>query len=234
METVYLIHGLMGTSNYHFAPQVQEWNTEYNLVLLDLPGHGDNPEKARTPFFEQGLTWVCDKIKEIGKGHIIGLSLGGNLAIHLALKYPELCKSIVLTGYVPSIPENLIGIMEEQYKMFLKVPEENPELAEEFMQLHGKRWYETLKIVLKEMTYNYPKITFEQIKDISVPTLVLNGSKEQHEREAASVMADLNSNIEIALLSGGGHTANLEEPIAYNIIVKSFWDRANLKFNKQQ
>jgi len=229
MEKVYLIHGLMGTSDYHFRPQIQAWQKEYDVVPLDLPGHGNNPEEPEESFFQQALSWVYNQIKTRGRGHILGLSLGASVAIHLALEHPNLCESIVLTGYIPAVPKDMAGIMERQYEMLLNIEENNPEVAKEFMELHGDRWYQTLKTVLREMTFNYPTVSREQIQKLSVPALVLNGAIEQHERNAACEMANLNREIQIGLIPEAGHTANLQQSDVYNLMVKSLWNRIDSK-----
>ena len=225
VSTIYLIHGLMGTSQYHFGQQIQAWQTSHDVVPLDLPGHGNNPCEAHDPFIQPALTWVREQIEKHGKGHIVGLSLGASVAIHVALKYPELCDSIVLTGYVPAIPSNMTGIMEEQYEMLLNIEENSPEVAKEFMSLHGEKWHQTLKAVLKDITFNYPTVTHEQIQRLNVPTLVLNGSTEKHERDAVCEMANLNEAIQGGLIPGAGHTANMQQPDTYNLVVQAFWTR---------
>ncbi|SHK70769.1 alpha/beta fold hydrolase [Alicyclobacillus tolerans] len=227
MSKIYLIHGLMGTSILHFKNQIQAWCVSHEVIALDLPGHGKNQFEAQDPFFQSALGWVSEQIQMQGKGHIVGLSLGASVAIHLALRIPKLCESIVLTGYAPAIPTHMTGIMKEQYEAFLNIEENNPEVAREFMRLHGENWYQTLKAVLKDFTFNYPTVTFEQIQKLNVPTLVLNGSNEKHERDAVFEMANSNKIIQAGLIPGAGHTANMERPEIYNLVVQTFWDNMN-------
>lgn len=213
----------MGTSRNHFAQQIETWRDDDNLIALDLPGHGCNPDTADKSFFRQALTWAYEQILRQGKGHIIGLSLGATVAIHLALEHPAACESIVLTGYVPAIPSHMTGLMEQQREMFLHVEEHNPEIAQEFKDLHGERWRQTLRAVLDDMTYNFPTVTPEQIRGLNLPTLVLNGANEQYERDAACEMANLNDRVQVGLIPGAGHTANMERPDIYNLMVTSFF-----------
>lgn len=229
MSTVYLIHGLMGTAEYHFGQQIRAWENDHDVVPLNLPGHGTASDRAQDPFFQPALSWVLGQIKERGKGHIVGLSLGASIAIHLALTHPELCKSIVLTGYVPAVPINMAGIMEQQYETFLHIEENNPEVAKEFMGLHGDKWYQTLCAVLKDMTFNYPGVSVEQLQGLSVPALVLNGAVQRHERDAACEMATLNDRIQVGLVPGAGHTANMQQADIYNLMVEAFWARLQHK-----
>lgn len=225
MTRVYVIHGLMGTAAYHFGPQIEAWNERYTVIPIDLPGHGSTREAATEPYFGSALNWVAGQIRTRGPGHLVGLSLGASVAIHMGLEHPELCESLVLTGYAPVIPANMTDLMEQQYHMFLAIQDTNPALAKEFEALHGERWHNTLKAVLTDMTYHYPAVAPEQIRTLSVPTLVLNGSAERHEREAACDMANLNDQVEAGLVPGAGHTAEMQQPDAYTRIVEAFWDR---------
>ena len=225
MRKIYLIHGLMGTARQHFGPQIQEWETADDVIPLDLPGHGTQPGEAPVPFFRSALEWVIEQVKDHGRGHLVGLSLGASVAIHLAILHPELCESITLTGYAPAIPAEMAPLMEQQYKAFSNIRETAPEVAAEFETLHGDKWYKTLKAVLDDMTFHYPTVSREQIQSLGVPTLVLNGSKELYEREAACEMARLNDRIEAGLIPGAGHTAGLQQPALYSLMVQTFWER---------
>jgi pimeloyl-ACP methyl ester carboxylesterase len=93
------------------------------IIPLDLPGHGANSTPAPRPFFEKTLRGVIEQIEREGVGHLVGLSLGASLAIHVALARPELCQSIVLTGYAPAIPAGMNEMMQTQYEMFLHIEE---------------------------------------------------------------------------------------------------------------
>ena len=223
MRTIYLIHGLMGTAQHHFGPQLQEWSATDDVITLDLPGHGSRPDEAPVPYFQGALAWAHAQIEAHGRGHIVGLSLGASVAMHLAMQYPDLCETIVLTGYAPAIPAHMEPLMEQQYETFSNLRETAPEVAAEFERLHGDKWYRTLKAVLDDMTFHYPAVGPKQIQRLQVPTLVLNGAQEPHERDAACEMARLNDQITVGLIPGAGHTAELQQPVLYNLMVTTFW-----------
>lgn len=222
---IYVIHGLMGTARQHFGPQLEEWNSSHEVIPLDLPGHGPDSDEAPTPYFSAARAWAAQQMACRGSGHIVGLSLGASVAMHLAIEYPQLCESLVLTGYAPAIPEDLRPLMEQQYQTFSKISETAPDVAAEFALWHGEKWYRTLMAVMDDMTFHYPTVAAEQIQRLRVPTLVLNGAQEAHERQAACEMADLNGHVRVGLIPGAGHTAELQQPALYNLMVKTFWDQ---------
>ncbi|MBY6037666.1 alpha/beta hydrolase [Fictibacillus nanhaiensis] len=221
-QRLYLIHGLMGTGEQHFHPQLMNLKDKFDLYPIDLPGHGSNQEPAADPYFEHALEWVAQHIRIQGKGHIMGVSLGASIGIHLAIRYPELVESLILTGYAPFIPQYLEETMEKQYHSFLAIKETAPETASHFQSLHGDRWYKTLKLVLDTFTYHYPTMTKVDFEKLIVPTLLLNGEKEKHECEAAILLKEYSKNIHIGLVPFAGHVANLEQPEMYNHLVTTF------------
>jgi pimeloyl-ACP methyl ester carboxylesterase len=222
IERVYFLHGFMGTGKSHFSNQISTMKNDYECILIDLPGHGHAAVQAKDDYFEEAIKYVVTQIRNKGEGFIIGLSLGASLAMHIALREPELVRGIVLTGYSPFIPEKLKGVMDKQNEYFLNIEENDRNIADHFMSLHGEKWKTTLKKVLHIMTFHYPVVTKTEIEQIKVPALILNGSSELHEVEAVTYLKQANHNINSGLVPFAGHTANIEEPGIYNQIVKRF------------
>ncbi|MFZ3580309.1 alpha/beta fold hydrolase [Virgibacillus sp. DJP39] len=198
------------------------FKSNYELILLDLPGHGEYKAKISNDYFEDTLDWTVSEIKKNGKGYILGLSLGASLAIHIAQREPNLVNGIVLTGYSPYIPDELKDIMVNQYNYFINIEENDENIAAHFQDVHGEKWFDTLKKVLYTMTFNYPSVTDKELTRLKVPTLVLNGSKDIHEIEAVTYIKRQNKEIEIGLVPIAGHTANIDQPDVYNCMVNEF------------
>ncbi|MGA9288085.1 MAG: alpha/beta hydrolase [Anaerobacillus sp.] len=219
---VYLLHGFMGTADLHFEQQKTCFEKTMEVVALTLPGHGDSKVKAEENYFERALDWVIEEMRQTGPGYLIGLSLGASLAIHIAIREPELVEGIVLTGYTPFIPDYLKNVMEEQYAYFNHIEENDKETAAYFKEIHGDQWFDMLQKVNKMMTYHYPSVSENQIAEIEVPVMVLNGGNELYEIEAVQFMKRSNDEIKIGLIPDAGHTANIDQPELYNSIVQQF------------
>ena len=219
---VYLLHGFMGTADLHFGQQKTFFEKNMEVVALTLPGHGDSKVKAEENYFERALDWVIEEMRQTGPGYLIGLSLGASLAIHIAIREPELVEGIVLTGYTPFIPDYLKNVMEEQYAYFNHIEENDKETAAYFKEIHGDQWFDMLQKVNKMMTYHYPSVSENQIAEIEVPVMVLNGGNELYEIEAVQFMKRSNDKIKIGLIPDAGHTANIDQPELYNSIVQQF------------
>ncbi|UOQ45467.1 alpha/beta fold hydrolase [Halobacillus salinarum] len=222
MKKIYMLHGFMGTADAHFSNQISYFNEQYEIIPIDLPGHGDSSVDAAENYFDRTLDYVEAQIEESGAGYLLGLSLGASLAGHMALRKPELVDGIILTGYTPYIPEGLKEAMEKQYDYFLTIEENDITIARTFEQLHGDKWKKTLQHVLHNITFHYPTLTEEKIKQLNVPVLLLNGSVDQHEVEAVAYVKNVKNDALIGLIPGAGHTANMDQPEMFNRIVENF------------
>jgi pimeloyl-ACP methyl ester carboxylesterase len=227
LEKIYLLHGFMGTSETHFIHQKEHFTDAYEVELIDLPGHGASTLEAEEDYIEQTIVYIINEIKSKGRGYLLGLSLGASLAIHIALREPDLVKGIILTGYSPFIPEEFKEMMESQYHHFMNIEENDQDVARQFKELHGEKWKATMKNVLYKMTYHYPSVSEDEINGIKPSVLVLNGSNEMYEVESALYMKKYNPDISIGLIPGAGHTANIDQHEIYNRMVENFLQRMN-------
>lgn len=216
MKRIYFLHGFMGTGQTHFEQQIAYFKKEYDVIVMDLPGHGTSEDAAAVEYIEQATVSLINRIRETGPGHLVGLSLGASLAIQVALKAPELVDGIILTGYTPVVPEELKEVMTQQYTYFLDIKQHEPLIAAQFEDLHGTRWQETMQRVLHQMTFRYPTMTKQSLQHLQAPVFILNGMVQEHEVTGASRFQREYPNTQIHLIPDAGHTANLDQPDLFN------------------
>jgi pimeloyl-ACP methyl ester carboxylesterase len=80
------------------APQFEHFSRAHRVVAVDLRGHGesDKPEQDYTVAgFADDLVWLCGRL-ELTKPVIVGHSMGGNIALELAARYPDVPAAIVM------------------------------------------------------------------------------------------------------------------------------------------
>ena len=96
--TVLCLHGLGGTKA-SFMPNVRGLADEYRVIAADLPGFGDSDKPITAaydaPYFARTVIDLMDAL-EIERAHLIGNSMGGRVAIEVALIEPERVEKIVL------------------------------------------------------------------------------------------------------------------------------------------
>lgn len=92
-----LVHG-WGMSSSVWNALVPELSRRYRLIRVDLPGHG----RSRGLPFESTEAVVAQLGRIVSApAHWVGWSLGGVLALALALRRPELVKRLVLVSSTP-------------------------------------------------------------------------------------------------------------------------------------
>ena len=105
-EWVTFVHGAGGSSSIWFK-QVRDFKKHFNVLILDLRGHGDSKPTLKDTFkakytfdsITADIVEVIDHLK-IKKSHFIGISLGTILIRNLAEKRPELVKSMIMGGAI--------------------------------------------------------------------------------------------------------------------------------------
>ncbi len=109
---VVLIHEGIGDSRM-FAPQMAALSARHQVVRYDLHGYGRSG-KPQTPYTNHEALDALLQHLGIKKTAILGMSMGGNIALDYALTYPEKVSGLILIGAgldgVPSDPETLAFI----------------------------------------------------------------------------------------------------------------------------
>ncbi|HVB01148.1 MAG TPA: alpha/beta fold hydrolase [Acidimicrobiales bacterium] len=97
---IVLVHGFTQSAK-SWSRLAPELAGTHNVVAVDLPGHGRS-----TNISPADLTETARLVGEVG-GHAIyvGYSLGGRVALTLALDHPELVKALVLISASPGIAD---------------------------------------------------------------------------------------------------------------------------------
>jgi 3-oxoadipate enol-lactonase len=101
-ELVVLLHGI-GGSRIAWEPQLSSLSAAgYLAAAWDMPGYGASAPPHEWSFdalARAAATWI----RGFGEGaaHVVGLSMGGMVALHLALMEPALVRSLVLCDTSP-------------------------------------------------------------------------------------------------------------------------------------
>ena len=89
---VLLLHGLGGTKASFFDTAASLARAGYRVHAMDLPGFGSSSKPALVqygaPFAARTIVGVMDAL-EIDQAHIVGNSMGGRVALEIALEHPD-------------------------------------------------------------------------------------------------------------------------------------------------
>lgn len=102
-QVVVLIHGL-GSSGADWAFQVPPLVDGYRLILPDLPGSGqsDPPRAGFSIAAMADALWQFLDAIDATQPHVVGFSLGGAVALEMALQRPTHVSRLVLINSLPS------------------------------------------------------------------------------------------------------------------------------------
>jgi pimeloyl-ACP methyl ester carboxylesterase len=106
LPAILLVHG-WGCDHTSLAAQAEFFSRSHRVVSVDLRGHGasDAPHQDYTmAAFADDLAWLCAKLG-LTKPAVIGHSMGGNVVLEFAARYPDLPASIVLLDTVMLVPQ---------------------------------------------------------------------------------------------------------------------------------
>lgn len=94
-EPILFIHGL-GASRWMWWQQESAFS-DHQLIMVDLPGHG---KSAATPWVSLADTieLIAHQVIKNRAVHVVGLSLGGHIALELAKHFPEKVLSLFISG----------------------------------------------------------------------------------------------------------------------------------------
>ena len=97
---VVFVHGLFG--------QGKNWTTiargladSHRVTLIDLPNHGHSPWTDRVDYLDMAEL-VATELEQLGEPvTLVGHSMGGKVAMQLALRRPELLRALVVVDIAP-------------------------------------------------------------------------------------------------------------------------------------
>ena len=234
---VSFVHGAGGSSSIWFR-QIRAFKKEFNVLVLDLRGHGNtNPTFKDTFSNEYTFNAITEDIFEvleylrIKKSHFIGISLGTILIRNLAEKRPDLVESMVLGGAilklnfrsqilmrVGNLFKSVVPYMM-LYKLFafIIMPRKNHKESRLLFVNEAKKLYQKEFIRWFKLTAEInPLLRFFRAKDIKIPTLYVMG--EQDHLFLPSIKRVVKEHIKSSLyvVKNCGHVVNVEQPDDFN------------------
>lgn len=236
-RAVVLIHG--GQMDLRmWDEQFALFSKSYRVIRYDVRGYGKSPASTNVYASEDDLAALLKYLKT-SKATIVGLSLGGRIAVDFALAHPELVDAIVpvapgLSGFHfaddPSLWDLLraaqAGDFAKAADVWLKTgymapAMENPAIASRLRQLATENAHIDLDNPLLETVLNPPAI--ERLPQIKVPTLIVVGNRDVADiHEICGLLRARIPGAKEIVIEGSGHIVNMEKPADFSRAVLDF------------
>ncbi|MEQ9236000.1 alpha/beta fold hydrolase [Coleofasciculus sp. E2-BRE-01] len=233
-------NGILMNAKSAWEPQVQVLSKHYRLLKYDFRGQGDSEhpkEEYTMELHADDLAELMSALK-INKAHIVGLSYGGMVAQTFAVRYPQLCSSLILAGTTSEVGYKLKLII----KTWLNYANNND--PDGFFNATVP-WFFTSKTflekphVLGNTKTRYTGLDFEavarlcrsflsvnltsQLDTIKVPTCIVVGDQDLLTEQIYTNILHKNIPInELHILSSSGHVVCWEQVEGFNTVLLGF------------
>ena len=216
-EAVVLLHGgLSKTSSWDYL-MVPPLEDEFHVFAYDRTGHGFTGDQPGSLHFEfqcqEAIAYLEDVVKE--PAHLIGYSDGGIIALMVAIKRPELVKSIVAIGanyhYSAPLKDFLEARVseEDQAEYNLISPDAPHTLLEKTIRMN-------------EIWKTEPDISLSAIASIQCPVLVMAGDDDVIAHDHTISLYEALPLGQLAIIPGTSHGLVKEKPALLIAVIMQF------------
>lgn len=243
-DVVIFLHGI-GGNRRNWRDQIPAFATSFKAVAWDARGYGDSDDYDGPLNFGSYADDVVRVLDHFGakRAHVVGLSMGGRIAMDFAARHTDRLKTLVLcdthkgfagfseekkAAFIASRKEPLLAGKEpkdiaEPVARTLIGPNASEEafgaLVDSMSRLHKESYIKSIEASVRMDVRS-------DLGDIKVPTLVVVGSADRLTTvEMAQGIASDIPGAELAVIEDAGHLVNIEKPEEFNRVVLGFLRR---------
>jgi len=238
-EWVTFVHGAGGSSNIWFK-QIRDFKKHFNVLLLDLRGHGNSKDKLLPGFKKQQYAFktIAEDIHEvinhlkIETSHFIGISLGTIVIRQLAEMHPHRVKSMILSGAIlkMNFRSQILMRLGNTFKYvlpylvlykffaFVIMPKKNHKQSRILFINEAKKLYQKEFIKWFKLTAEInPVLRWFRQTELDIPTLYVMGEEDyMFLPSVKQVVANHTKTSELFIIQNCGHVVNVEQAVIFN------------------
>jgi 3-oxoadipate enol-lactonase len=240
-DLLVFLHGIGGNKrNWH--DNLPAFAKHWHAVAWDARGYGESDDYDGPLTFSQyadDLIRVLDHF-EANKAHIVGLSMGGRIAMDFATRYPQRLLTLTLCDTHPGFAH----LSEEKKREFIRLRKEplinggepkdiavpvaktlvGPKASQEafdklvdsMTRLHKESYIKSIEATVMSDNMN-------RLGEIQAPThVVVGGADRLTTPEMARGLVEKIPRARLTIIPDAGHLVNIEEPAQFNEKVIAF------------
>ena len=231
---IVFLHGFMGSTK-DWKEIVNDLCDQFCCLIVDLPGHGkseilQDDENYKIDSTSSSLIKLLEQLK-IKKSVLVGYSMGGRVAIYIALNYPQYFTRLILDSASTGLASK-----KERMERRAKDKDLAQKLETTIFSEFIKDWYNTplfktlwdhpnFDKLLEIRLDNRPKELAKSLKNIGVgtqpslwekwpenqiPTLLIVGEYDIKFRNIAERMVKKNKTVILKVIQNSGHNTHFE------------------------
>jgi pimeloyl-ACP methyl ester carboxylesterase len=234
---VLLVHGWTLDLDM-WSPQLAALGSSYRVISVDRRGFGLSPGQPSSDRDGDDLQALCHHLS-LGRVALVGMSQGARAVLNFAIAAPQQVACLVLDGPPDLLDSDATdATARDEYRALVRA---------EGIDAFRRAWinhplvrlrtrdpsvHRTLRAIIDRYpgrdlaapvsdTAGNPRP--EQLASLQIPALVITGEHDMAERiGAADALARLLPRAERAIIADAGHLPNLDNPVAYNAVVRAF------------
>ena len=243
---VLFLHGFMG--------RAEDWrgistglDGRLFRIAVDLPGHGASLGMSRDRYTMGGAAHSVLEVLDgtgVDRTLVVGYSMGGRLALYLALRHPDRCAGLLLESASPGLESaeerarrrsddeaiairlesgDFPGFVRDWYRQALFAPlaRDGDLLRRTIAERRGSDPAELARSLRGMGTGSQPPL-WNELPSLRVPTLAVAGGLDEKFVDVSRRMASINAGMRLAVVPGVGHNVHAEAPGTYLSLLESF------------
>ncbi|UBF26395.1 2-succinyl-6-hydroxy-2,4-cyclohexadiene-1-carboxylate synthase [Kovacikia minuta CCNUW1] len=235
LPVVLFLHGFMG-SGQDFAPVIAHLSNEFCCLTIDLPGHGKTVVEGEDRDYTMSGTAIAlvDWLDQhaISQCFLVGYSMGGRLALYLALHFVQRFPRVVLESASPGLKTEqerqqrlqhdrlLAKRLESNFPAFLhhwyqqplfQSLQQHPEFKQMVERRSQNRPHELAKSLNNLGTGQQPSL-WKLLEQHTEPLLLLVGADDRKFCTINQEMASRCPTAQLEIVPESGHAIHLECP----------------------
>jgi 2-succinyl-6-hydroxy-2,4-cyclohexadiene-1-carboxylate synthase len=222
-----LLHGFTQTG-CSWNGVIDGFGDAYETIAVDAPGHGGSRA------LRLDLADTADALaQQVGRASYIGYSMGGRLALHVAVAHPSAVDRLVLVSASP-------GIADDDERAERKASDERlaVEIERDGVDAFLERWLALplfarlpldaagvderrantargLASSLRLSGTGAQRSLWDELGSLTMPVLLVVGELDTKFRDIAVRMAERLPSASLEVIAGAGHVVHLEQPGAF-------------------